>query len=189
MKKLLVTLICAVMAIGLNAQNTYNVRLGYGGVNLNVDGKLELHSLITGGFQANFPVKPHSPITFSPALELGYASFASEYDDSYFHIAFPLHLGYKIPMANKCIFYPKAGLKAGYISSTNDSFYIGPSAEVALEIKNFIVAVNGSFPVSKTNTHFVNWDEYNKNIEKGIYWDIDKKYSAYNVTISVGYKF
>lgn len=189
MKKLIITLICVITAVGINAQNTYNVRLGYGGVNCNVDGKLEFHSLITGGFQANFPVKPHSPITFSPALELDYASFASEYDASYLNIAFPLLLGYKIPVANKCIFYPKAGLKVGYFSSTNDSFYIGPSAELAFEIKDFVVALNGSFPFSNTDTHFLNWDEYYKNIEKGIYWDIEKKYNAYNVTLSVGYKF
>lgn len=186
MKKLLVSFICALMAMTIHAQNTFNARLGYGGVNISIDGKPKFNSMIAAGLQANFPVKPHSPVTFSPAIEFDYALLDTSWDDDFFYnIAFPVHLGYKIPFANKCIFFPKAGLKVGYEVSNCDQFFIGPSAELALEINNFVVSLNGSFPLPKTEAGYDSKEYYDSHSVS----PATKKCNAYTLTLSLGYKF
>ena len=69
MKKIILSLVMAITAIGASAQNTYNVRVG-GGFSTN-----DLFSATVMG-QANFQFKGGSPWIFSPAMQV-----AADFDD------------------------------------------------------------------------------------------------------------
>lgn len=129
MKKILLSLAMAMTAIGASAQNTYNVRVG-GAV-------LNEYAAFTTMAQANIPLKNVSLWTFSPAVQL-----AINDED----IAAMLHanMGYRTRIGNNCLFVPKVGVAGGSIGNKNDGvFIIGPSIDLALELKHFVIGLTG----------------------------------------------
>lgn len=129
MKKFLLSLAMAMTAIGASAQNTFNVRAG-GAV-------LSDAAAFTTMAQANISLNNYGSWTFSPAVQL-----ATDGDD----IAAMLHanMGYRTRIGNNCLFAPKVGVAGGSIGNKNDGvFIIGPSIDLALELKHFVIGLTG----------------------------------------------
>lgn len=137
MKKILLSLAMAMTAIGASAQNTYNVRVG-GAV-------LNEYAAFTTMAQANIPLKNVSLWTFSPAVQL-----AINDED----IAAMLHanMGYRTRIGNNCLFAPKVGVAGGYFSLSDyyDDFLVGPSIDLALELKHFVIGLTGFYSINQT---------------------------------------
>lgn len=137
MKKFLLSLAMAITAIGASAQNTYNVRAG-GAV-------LNEYAAFTTMAQANIPLKNVSLWVFSPAVQL-----ATEGDNT----AAMLHanMGYRKRIGNNCLFVPKLGVAGGYFSLAgyNEAFLVGPSIDLALELKHVVIGVTGFYSINKT---------------------------------------
>ena len=130
MKKFLLSLAMAITAIGASAQNTYNVRAG-GAV-------LNEYAAFTTMAQANIPLKNVSLWTFSPAVQIAATGNGS--------VAGMLHanMGYRTRIGNNCLFVPKVGVAGGSIGNKNDGvFIIGPSIDLALELKHFVIGLTG----------------------------------------------
>ena len=162
MKKILLSLAMAMTAIGASAQNTYNVRVG-GAV-------LNEYAAFTTMAQANIPLKSVSLCTFSPAVQL-----AINDED----IAAMLHanMGYRTRIGNNCLFVPKVGVAGGYFSLTgyNEAFLVGPSIDLALELKHFVIGLTGFYSLNST-------------------FDIESFYESYEcnipmVSLTLGYTF
>ena len=155
MKKILFSLVMAFMAISANAQVTWNVRAG-GGVFQTEDyishysswrDSNTYHFYIYDTYewdavpcaalalQVNIPFKRTSRFTFSPTF------MAACSNES--RIEFPLYFGYKVPIGNRNLFFPKIGPMVGCDVCTGYAM-CGPSLELAFEIKHFIVAANVS---------------------------------------------
>lgn len=136
MKKFLLSLAMAITAIGASAQNTYNVRAG-GAV-------LNEYAAFTTMTQANISLKNVSLWTFSPAVQ-----FATDGDA----IAAMLHanIGYRTRIGNNCLFVPKVGVAGGYFwhDSYNETFLVGPSIDLALELKHFVIGLTGFYSINK----------------------------------------
>lgn len=136
MKKILLSLAMAMTAIGASAQNTYNVRVG-GAV-------LNEYAAFTTMAQANIPLKNVSLWTFSPAVQL-----AINDED----IAAMLHanMGYRTRIGNNCLFVPKVGVAGGYFSlyDYDEAFLVGPSIDLALELKHFVIGLTGFYSINK----------------------------------------
>lgn len=142
MKKFLLSLAMAITAIGASAQNTYNVRAGGGvlGV-LNDDA-----AAFTTMAQANISLNDYGSWTFSPAVQI-----ATDGDDT----AAMLHInmGYRTRIGNNCLFVPKVGVAGGSLGDSNDGmFLVGPSIDLALELKHFVIGLTGF--------HSINQDGY-----------------------------
>lgn len=141
MKKILLLLAMAMTAIGASAQNTYNVRAG--GAILNDC------AAFTTMTQANISLKNVSLWTFSPAVQ-----FATDGDD----IAAMLHanMGYRTRIGNNCLFVPKVGVAGGYFwhDSYNETFLVGPSIDLALELKHFVIGLTGFYSINKAMETF-----------------------------------
>ena len=138
MKKILFSLVMALMTISANAQITWNVRAGGGFLESPYINNEEC-TFGSGCFaivlQENVPlIKRTSKFTFSPTL---IADFSIED----FQVSFPLYLGYKIRIGNRTLFFPKIGPMLGFSSYYGDAM-LGMSLESAFEIKHFIVAAN-----------------------------------------------
>lgn len=137
MKKFLLSLAMAITAIGASAQNTYNVRAG-GAV-------LNEYAAFTTMAQANIPLKNVSLWTFSPAVQL-----AINDED----IAAMLHanMGYRTRIGNNCLFVPKVGVAGGYFSlyDYDEAFLVGPSIDLALELKHFVIGLTGFYSINQT---------------------------------------
>lgn len=152
MKKLFITLFLAVMAIGANAQVTWNVRAGVALANgeFDVYGKAFGSDMGVGPVLAigsNIPLN-NSKFTFSPSI-ISVIKCSVNGGLDFTTINIPLNIGYKIMLGNKSYFVPKIGPYIGYMHSSDwygssDSYIIGPSAELALEINHIIVALSGS---------------------------------------------
>ena len=169
MKKVLLALVMAVSVISAKAQITMNVRAG-GGYNTDYDG-------VTGIFQVNMPFETGGRWTFSPSLQLDMAIGPYENEGSQ-NILVPLLFGYKTPIGDKLLFFPKIGPAVGYdIFSDFSAFNYGPSVELAFEYKHFVVAANGYYSV------------------KGVgRFDESVKYCSmypniYSASLTLGYKF
>lgn len=141
MKKFLLSLAMAMTAIGASAQNTYNVRAG-GAV-------LSDAAAFTTMTQANISLKNVSLWTFSPAVQL-----ATDGDDT----AAMLHanMGYRTRIGNNCLFVPKVGVAGGYFwhDSYNETFLVGPSIDLALELKHFVIGLTGFYSINKAMETF-----------------------------------
>lgn len=141
MKKFLLSLAMAITAIGASAQNTYNVRAG-GAV-------LNEYAAFTTMTQANISLKNVSLWTFSPAVQ-----FATDGDA----IAAMLHanMGYRTRIGNNCLFVPKVGVAGGYFwhDSYNETFLVGPSIDLALELKHFVIGLTGFYSINKAMETF-----------------------------------
>lgn len=138
MKKFLLSLAMAITAIGASAQNTYNVRAGGG-----VLGVLNDHAAaaFTTMAQANISLNDYGSWTFSPAVQI-----ATDGDDT----AAMLHInmGYRTRIGNNCLFVPKVGVAGGSIGNKNDGvFIIGPSIDLALELKHFVIGLTGFYSI------------------------------------------
>lgn len=136
MKKILLSLAMAMTAIGASAQNTYNVRVG-GTI-------MDEYTTLTTMAQANISLKNVSLWTFSPAVQ-----FATDGDG----IAAMLHanMGYRTRIGNNCLFVPKVGVAGGYFwhDSYNETFLVGPSIDLALELKHFVIGLTGFYSINK----------------------------------------
>lgn len=161
MKKILLSLAMAITAIGANAQNTYNVRVG--GAILND------YAAFTTMTQANISLKNVSLWTFSPAVQ-----FATDGDG----ITAMLHanMGYRKRIGNNCLFVPKIGVAGGYFSLAgyNEAFLVGPSIDLALELKHFVIGVTGFYSINKT----VDIESY-----------YDDEYNIPMLSLTLGYTF
>ena len=162
MKKILLSLAMAMTAIGANAQNTYNVRVG--GAILNE------YAAFTTMAQANISLNNHGSWTFSPAVQL-----ATNVDD----LTAMLHanMGYRTRIGNNCLFVPKVGVAGGYFSLAgyNEAFLVGPSIDLALELKHFVIGLTGFYSLNST-------------------FDIESFYESYEcnipmVSLTLGYTF
>lgn len=136
MKKFLLSLAMAMTAIGASAQNTYNVRAG-GAV-------LNEYAAFTIMAQANISLNNYGTWTFSPAVQL-----ATDGDDT----AAMLHanMGSRTRIGNNCLFVPKVGVAGGYFSlyDYDETFLVGPSIDLALELKHFVIGLTGFYSINK----------------------------------------
>lgn len=142
MKKFLLSLAMAITAIGASAQNTFNVRAG-GAV-------LSDAAVFTTMAQENISLNNHGSWTFSPAVQL-----ATDGDD----IAAMLHanMGYRIRIGNNCLFAPKVGVAGGYFGDTEGTILVGPSIDLALELKHFVIGLTGFYSINITEHHVYNF--------------------------------
>lgn len=158
MKKFLLSL--AMTAIGANAQNTYNVRAG---------GAFLEGYPYTIIAQANISLKNVGLWVFSPAVQL-----ATEGDNT----AAMLHanMGYRKRIGNNCLFVPKLGVAGGYFSLAgyNEAFLVGPSIDLALELKHVVIGVTGFYSINKT----VDIESY-----------YDDEYNIPMLSLTLGYTF
>lgn len=136
MKKFLLSLAMAITAIGASAQNTFNVRAG-GAV-------LSDAAVFTTMAQENISLNNYGSWTFSPAVQL-----ATDGDDT----AAMLHanMGYRTRIGNNCLFVPKVGVAGGYFSQEeyDETFLVGPSFDLALELKHFVIGLTGFYSINK----------------------------------------
>lgn len=141
MKKFLLSLAMAITAIGASAQNTFNVRVG-GTI-------MDEYTTLTTMAQANISLKNVSLWTFSPAVQ-----FATDGDG----ITAMLHanMGYRTRIGNNCLFVPKVGVAGGYFwhDSYNETFLVGPSIDLALELKHFVIGLTGFYSINKAMETF-----------------------------------
>ena len=151
MKKILLSLVMVFLTISANSQVTWNVRAGWGAFQTeysnygyyyngyyydyyhNYDSEAVPCAALA--LQVNIPFKRTSRFTFSPTF-MAACSYESR-------IEFPLYFGYKVPIGNRNLFFPKLGPMVGYDVCTAYPIS-GPSMELAFEIKHFIVAANVS---------------------------------------------
>lgn len=146
MKKFLLSLAMAITAIGASAQNTYNVRAGGVLGVLNDDAAAAFTTMA----QANISLNDYGSWTFSPAVQI-----ATDGDDT----AAMLHInmGYRTRIGNNCLFVPKVGVAGGSLGDSNDGmFLVGPSIDLALELKHFVIGLIGF--------HSINQSYYNTTI-------------------------
>lgn len=137
MKKILLSLMMAVTAIGASAQNTYNVRVG--GV------VMQDYYLPTVMGQANFSLKNGSLWTFSPAVQ----SSTDLYNIS---ALAHFNIGYRTIIGDHSLFVPKIGIALGYNTydtDYEDTFLVGPSIDLAFELKHFVIGLTGFYSITK----------------------------------------
>lgn len=160
MKKFLLSLAMAITAIGASAQNTFNVRAG---------GAFLEGYPYTIIAQANISLKNVGLWVFSPAVQL-----ATEGDNT----AAMLHanMGYRKRIGNNCLFVPKLGVAGGYFSLAgyNEAFLVGPSIDLALELKHVVIGVTGFYSINKT----VDIESY-----------YDDEYNIPMLSLTLGYTF
>ena len=170
MKKLVLSFLLAIFAIGMNAQVTMNVRAG-GGMNTDDWG-------LTGLFQVNIPFSHASNFTFSPSIQ---ANISLPPDRAEFlgsqNILLPLDIGYKIPIGLNSVFFPKIGPAIGYDIASHSGFNIGPSVELTFEIKHFVFAVNGYYSIPEGTRRY---ERGGNDSSEGNVW---------NASLTFGYKF
>lgn len=150
MKKFLLSLAMAMTAIGANAQNTYNVRIG-GTI-------MDEYTTLTTMTQANISLKNVGLWVFSPAVQ-----FAT--DGGSKAIMLHANMGYRTRIGNNCLFVPKVGVAGGYFSlyDYDDAFLVGPSIDLALELKHFVIGLTGFYSINTTEHHVYNFG-YHDNI-------------------------
>lgn len=142
MKKIFLSLVMAITAIGASAQNTFNVRAG-GAV-------LSDAAAFTTMAQANISLNDYGSWTFSPAVQI-----ATDGDDT----AAMLHInmGYRTRIGNNCLFVPKVGVAGGSLGDSNDGmFLVGPSIDLALELKHFVIGLTGFHSINQNHDGYYN---------------------------------
>lgn len=142
MKKFLLSLAMAITAIGASAQNTFNVRAG-GAV-------LSDAAVFTTMAQENISLNNYGSWTFSPAVQ-----FATDGDG----ITAMLHanMGYRTRIGNNCLFVPKVGVAGGCFGDTEGTILVGPSIDLALELKHFVIGLTGFYSINTTEHHVYNF--------------------------------
>ena len=160
MKRMLLVLVMIVMAVGVNAQTTWNVRAG-AGISVNHRGACVLTPSLS--LQTNIPLSAASKYTVSPTLTVA----APDMDVD---IILPIYFGYKILLDSQTFLVPKIGPCVG-CATTNGSFVAGPAAELTVEVKHFVIGVNGYYSLAN-------------DIDEGD-WD----FRHYGAFLTLGYKF
>ncbi len=137
MKKILLSLAMAITAIGASAQNTYNVRIG-GTI-------MDEYTTLTTMTQANISLKNVGLWVFSPTVQ-----FAT--DGGSKAIMLHANMGYRTRIGNNCLFVPKVGVAGGYfsLSDYDDAFLVGPSIDLAFELKHFVIGLTGFYSINTT---------------------------------------
>ena len=162
MRKVLVAIALALLPAFAGAQTTWNVR---GGVSLNIS-EMEPAIELIGEF--NTPFQKGERWTFSQSVHafLPCPELSGITANSY--------VGYRCPIKKRVLFYPKVGFGFGYLTGWNcGGFVVGPSVELAFEIKHFIVAAN--FMYSPLGIHG--------------YYDDDVYNTSMPISMTFGYKF
>lgn len=149
MKKILLSLMMAVTAIGASAQNTYNVRVG--GV---WHGGLKDYTAASVMGQINIPFKNISPWVFSPAAQFAIGEHSS------FTVMAHANVGFYAKISDGCLFVPKIGFAGGCIEAIEkynpgeyENIYgrktlFGPSVDLAFELKHFVVGLTGFYSIN-----------------------------------------
>lgn len=149
MKKIILTGIIAMMAIGSKAQlNTSAISADKAYVTWNIRGGLAINTYnddtdaLEGAkfaLQANIPFMNTDPRwVISPTLEFALYGEVIQFD-------LPLFMGYKVRMGRKSFFIPKAGLLIGReIGEKESNTMFGIAGELSFELKHFVIALNGS---------------------------------------------
>lgn len=163
MKRILLALVMAVMTVGVNAQTTWNVRAGAG---LSCDYNGDDAFAPSLSLQTNIPLSAASKYTVSPTLTVATP------DMDNVDIILPVYFGYKTILGSQTLFVPKIGPCVGY-STANGSFVAGPAVELAVEIKHFVIGVNGYYSLTKEYLDYYYYDEFNH----------------YGAFLTLGYKF
>ena len=159
MKRILLALVMTVMAVGANAQTTWNVR---GGAGMSVDSENLACVAPSLSLQTNIPLAKASKYVVAPTLVVA----APNWD---IDIILPVYFGYKTRLGNQALFVPKIGPCIG-LSTTNGSFNAGPTVELAIEVKHFVVGVNGYYSLT-TDTGY------------------DHEFNHFGAFLTFGYKF
>lgn len=141
MKKFFICLVLAAMAIGVQAQTTWNVRVG-GGTFADDDATQVYGPAFA--VECNIPFRKASCYIFSPSVlaALGFGA----YEGNCKEVLSLWHLGYKVK-GDGFLFIPKLGPMFG----VNGNFVVGPSIEMAFEIKHLAVALNAHVDVDAGN--------------------------------------
>jgi len=150
MKKLLICMVMATMAVCANAQITWNVRAGAGiqqAPDSDYDYETETEFSPSLIIETNIPFAKSSSFTFSPAVSAAY-----NLDDDITASAL-LHFGYKIPIAQNTLFCPKIGPMLGF-QSTEGDFLFGPSIELPFEINRIVIAANANVSLADPDETF-----------------------------------
>ena len=151
MKQLFICMVLAMMAIGIDAQTTWNVRVGGGYMETSEEGEAWNDWDYVGddafgallAVEANIPFKNQANRwTFSPSLLLSYGY-------GIFEIVAPLQIGHKVAMTRGCLFFPKFGVAVGAEIGGVQTLIVGPSAELAFEIKHFVFAINSYYGLNE----------------------------------------
>lgn len=148
MKKILLSLMMAVTAIGASAQNTYNVRVG--GV------AIQDFYLPTVIGQANFSLKNGSLWTFSPAVQ---------FSTDLYNISTLAHfnIGYRTTIGDHSLFVPKIGIALGHNTYDIDyegTFLVGPSIDLAFELKHIVIGLTGFYSITKAKGKTYSYSSY-----------------------------
>lgn len=159
MKRILLALVMTVMAVGANAQTTWNVR---GGAGISVDHEDNAFLAPSLSLQTNIPLAKASKYVVSPTLAVAAPNMNID-------IILPVYFGYKTLLGNQTLFVPKIGPCIG-LSTTNGSFIAGPAVELAIEVKHFVVGVNGYYSLT-TDT------------------DYGHEFNHFGAFLTLGYKF
>ena len=159
MKRILLALVMTVMAVGANAQTTWNVR---GGAGISVDAENNACMAPSLSLQTNIPLAKASKYVVSPTLAVAAPNMNID-------IILPVYFGYKTLLGNQTLFVPKIGPCIG-LSTTNGSFIAGPAVELAIEVKHFVVGVNGYYSLT-TDT------------------DYGHEFNHFGAFLTLGYKF
>ena len=138
----------AVTAIGASAQNTYNVRVG--GV------AIQDFYLPTVIGQANFSLKNGSLWTFSPAVQ-----FSTDVNNISTLAHF--NIGYRTKIGDHSLFVPKIGIALGHNTYDIDyegTFLVGPSIDLAFELKHIVIGLTGFYSITKAKEETYYSDYY-----------------------------
>lgn len=145
-KYLLIFLLACSAAWTAQAQTTFNVRAGVGagtyycadyyyGEYTYPEGMGVSPSIV---LQANIGLNRRGTFTFSPTF-----IYSVVVDEWTTHIgAFPLFFGYKIPVKQGLIFFPKIGPVFGVIGLETAQPIAGPAIELAIEKNHFVTAID-----------------------------------------------
>lgn len=162
MKRILLALVMAVMTVGVNAQTTWNVRAGAG---LSVNHVGDSYFTPSLSLQTNIPLSAASKYVVSPTLTVATPDMDVD-------IILPIYFGYKTKLGSQTFFVPKIGPCVG-ISTADGNFIAGPAAELAVEIKHFVIGVNGYYSLTKDDYYDLYYEEFNH----------------YGAFFTLGYKF
>ncbi|MBQ8224806.1 MAG: outer membrane beta-barrel protein [Bacteroides sp.] len=152
MKKFFLCMAVALVAVCASAQTTWNVRAG-GGVEFTFDETYygdgdDSWGTLALAVEANIPFHTTSLFTFSPSLILQIPPMD---DVDVYALTIPLHFGYKLPIGDKALFFPKIGPIVGIGIGGYHNYIIGPSAELAIEGRHYVLSLNAYHSLARSS--------------------------------------
>lgn len=175
MKRILLIMVMMLTFVGVKAQVTMNARVGTG----MITDKPGIVALV----QANIPFKKGGRFTFSPSLEYNHTFVCDDdiYDWGEYECMMllgTLNFGVKAPLGRNALLIPKVGVALGDdFGGDIYGFVFGPSTELSLEYKHFIVAVGGFYSFAETTYYTAYYSGY------------EGYRNPWKFSISLGYKF